>query len=63
MSIKTVKLHQEMCNLSSNYPAKFHAIRKILHVSATYIYVGEKTPISDHRGPSTHIFSLEAKLA
>ena len=61
MWIKTVKLHQEMCNLSSNYPAKFHAIRKILHVSATY--VGEKTPISDHRGPSTHIFSLEAKLA
>ena len=56
-----MKLHQEMCNLSSNYPAKFRAIRKILHVSATY--VGEKTPISDYRGPSTHIFSLEAKLA
>ena len=61
MSIKTVKLNQEMRNLSSNYPAKFQAIRKVLHVSATY--VGEKTPISDHRGPSTRIFSLEAKLA
>ena len=61
MSIKTVKLHPEMWNLSSNYPAKFHAIRKILHVSATH--VGEKTPISDHCRPFTHIFSLEAKLA
>ena len=36
-----------MQNLSSNNPAKFHAIWKIIHVSVTY--VGEKTPISDHR--------------
>ena len=36
-----------MWNLWSNNPAKFHAIWKIVHVSVTY--VGEKTPISDHR--------------
>ena len=29
-----------MCNLLSSYPAKFHAIQLILHVSVTY--VGEK---------------------
>ena len=40
--------HQKMQNLSSNNPVKFYAIWKILHVSVAY--VGEKTPISDHRG-------------
>ena len=45
--------HQKMKNLSSNNPAKFHAIWEILHVSVTY--VGGKTPISDHRVPGTMV--------